>query len=404
MFTKIEKWQRDFFTIWGGQAISLITSAILQMAFIWYLTAQTGSAMVLSLASLVGFLPQAILGPVIGVFVDRYDRKLIMIGADLFIAAVSLVLVFVAVYAKLSIWMVMVVLFLRSVGTAFHSPSLNAITPLLVPESQLTRCAGYSHTVISASYIISPAIAAFLYSMWGLNVVIALDVLGAVIASITVVLVGIPKSNAPERAAEGNTVIREMLEGFNVIRRHKGLYALLWIGAFFALIYMPINALFPLMSMEYFGGSPAHASIVETAFAGGMLAGGLLLGVWGGFKKKAFTMSSSMLLMGMSLVISGLLPINGFPLFAVCSGLMGLSSPFYSGVQTALYQEKIKPEYLGRVFSLLGSLMSFMMPIGLIASGLFADQLGVNYWFFLSGVAIAVIGCLPIVIPSVRQL
>lgn len=111
-----------------------------------------------------------------------------------------------------------------------------------------------------------------------------------------------------------------------------------------------------------------------------------------------------MLLMGMSLVISGLLPINGFPLFAVCSGLMGLSSPFYSGVQTALYQEKIKPEYLGRVFSLLGSLMSFMMPIGLIASGLFADQLGVNYWFFLSGVAIAVIGCLPIVIPSVRQL
>ena len=72
---KYNNWKLKFYTIWAGQAVSLITSAILQMAIIFYLTEKTGSAMVLSMASLVGFLPYAVFGPAIGVLVDRHDRK-----------------------------------------------------------------------------------------------------------------------------------------------------------------------------------------------------------------------------------------------------------------------------------------------------------------------------------------
>jgi DHA3 family macrolide efflux protein-like MFS transporter len=113
-------WKLKFFTIWTGQAVSLITSAILQMVIIFYLTEKTGSGMVLSMASLVGFLPYAVLGPAIGVLVDRHDRKKIMIGADLIIAAAGAVLAVIALYMELSVWMVMTVLFIRSIGTAFH--------------------------------------------------------------------------------------------------------------------------------------------------------------------------------------------------------------------------------------------------------------------------------------------
>jgi MFS transporter, DHA3 family, macrolide efflux protein len=119
---KHNNWKLKFYTIWAGQAVSLITSAILQMAIIFYLTEKTGSAMVLSMASLVGFLPYAVFGPAIGVLVDRHDRKKIMIGADLIIAAAGAVLAIVALYMELPIWMVMVVLFIRSIGTAFHTP------------------------------------------------------------------------------------------------------------------------------------------------------------------------------------------------------------------------------------------------------------------------------------------
>ncbi|HRN43615.1 MAG TPA: macrolide efflux MFS transporter Mef(A) [Flavobacterium sp.] len=400
---KYNNWKLKFYTIWAGQAVSLITSAILQMAIIFYLTEKTGSAMVLSMASLVGFLPYAVFGPAIGVLVDRHDRKKIMIGADLIIATAGAVLAIVALYTELSVWMVMVVLFIRSIGTAFHSPALNAVTPLLVPEEQLTKCAGYSQSVQSISYIISPAAAALLYSAWKLNAIIAIDVLGAVIASITVAIVSIPKLGDQVQRLKPN-FLREMKEGIVALRQNKGLFALLLLGTLYTLVYMPINALFPLISMEYFNGTPVHISITEIAFASGMLVGGLLLGRLGKFEKRILLITGSFFIMGASLAVSGLLPPSRFVIFVACCAVMGLSVPFYSGVQTALFQEKIKPEYLGRVFSLTGSIMSFAMPIGLILSGFFADRIGVNHWFLLSGILIIGIAIVCPMITEVRKL
>lgn len=400
---KQRNWKRSFFTIWAGQAISLITSAVLQMAIIWYLTDTTGSAMVLSMATMVGFLPQAILGTVIGVWVDRWNRKLVMIGADLIVAAAGAALALVALTIDLPIWVVMLVLFIRSVGTAFHTPALSAVTPLLVPEDQLTKCAGYSQSVQSVSYILSPAIGAYLYATWELNQIIAIDIIGAIIAAITVSIVAIPKQMKKDESVKSN-FFGEAKEGYRIFKESKGLFALLWIGALYMFVFMPINALFPLMSMSYFGGTATHASIVEIVFAAGMLVGGLLLGIWGGFKNRARSITFSIALMGISLFVSGLLPVNGFLVFVLCSTLMGFSSPFYSGVQMALIQEKIEPEYLGRVFGLLGSIMSFAMPIGLIMSGIFADQIGINTWFMLSGICVIGIAILCVVLPSIRNL
>ena len=396
-------WKRSFFTIWAGQAISLITSAVLQMAIIWYLTDTTGSALVLSMATMVGFLPQAILGTMIGVLVDRWNRKLVMIGADLIIAVAGVVLAVVALMIELPVWVVMVVLFIRSIGTAFHSPALSAATPLLVPEDQLTKCAGYSQSVQSVSYILSPAIAAFLYATWDLNLIIALDVLGALVACITVTIVAIPKQEIKTEMVQ-SSIISEAKAGYNILKENKGLFALLLIGAFYCFIYMPINALFPLMSMSYFGGTTTHASIVEIMFAVGMLAGGLLLSTWGGFKKPTISIVTSFIAMGFALIIAGLLPINGFFIFVFCSAIMGFSAPFYSGVQMALIQEKIQPEYLGRVFGLLGSIMSLAMPLGLIVSGIFADQIGINRWFAVSGIGILILALLSSLHPSMKEL
>ena len=110
---KIRNWKQDFYTIWAGQAVSLITSGVLQMAIIWHLTNTTGSAMVLSMATLVGFLPQAVLGSAIGVLVDRWNRKMVMIGADVIIACAGLVLTVISLSAELPVWIVMLILFIR---------------------------------------------------------------------------------------------------------------------------------------------------------------------------------------------------------------------------------------------------------------------------------------------------
>ena len=377
---KILNWKYSFFTIWSGQAISILTSSVLQMAIVFYLTEKTNSSMVLSLATLVGFLPQAILGIFIGVWVDRLSRKLVMIGADLFIAAAGAVLAIIALFMNPPVWLIFVVLFLRSIGAAFHTPAINAVTPLLVPEDKLAKCAGYSQAIQSVSSIVSPAVGALLYSIWSLSAIIVLDVAGALIASLTVALVKIPDMKQPVEAKR-SSVLLDIKKAYGVLKEQRGLITLLWIGALYMFAFMPINALFPLMSMNHFGGGTSHVALTEVVFAAGMLAGGLLLGAWGGFKKKTVTMCLSIAVMGMALLISGLLPANGFVFFVICCTIMGFSAPFY-GVQTAIFQEKIRPEYLGRVFSLSISTMSLAMPLGLIASGFFADTIGVEMGFY----------------------
>lgn len=395
-------WKRTFFTIQSGQAISLITSSALQMALIFYLTEKTNSSMTLALATLVGFLPQGVLGLFIGGWIDRHSRKRIMIGADLFIAAVSALLAVISAFLDPPVWVVLAILFLRSIGSAFHTPSINAVTPLIVPTDKLAKCTGYIQSLQSVSSIVSPALGALLYAQCTLTEIIALDVVGAVIASIAVMLVKIPNidvANIPQ--SEG--VLAGAKEAYRILAQQKDLLTLLWMGALYMFAYMPINALFPLISMNHFGGTTWHVAMSESVFAAGMLLGGIVLGVWGGFQRKTTTVLLSIAVMGIALLIAGVLPASGFIAFVVCCAIMGFSAPFY-GVQTAIYQEMVRPEYLGRVFSLSLSTMSLAMPLGLIAAGCFADMTGVETWFAISGIFIAGIAVVGAVLPSIKEL
>ena len=395
-------WKRTFFTIQSGQAISLITSSALQMALIFYLTEKTNSSMTLALATLVGFLPQGVLGLFIGGWIDRHSRKRIMIGADLFIAAVSALLAVISAFLDPPVWVVLAILFLRSIGSAFHTPSINAVTPLIVPTDKLAKCTRYIQSLQSVSSIVSPALGALLYAQCTLTEIIALDVVGAVIASIAVMLVKIPNidvANIPQ--SEG--VLAGAKEAYRILAQQKGLLTLLWMGALYMFAYMPINALFPLISMNHFGGTTWHVAMSESVFAAGMLLGGIVLGVWGGFQRKTTTVLLSIAVMGIALLIAGILPASGFIAFVVCCAIMGFSAPFY-GVQAAIYQEMVSPEYLGRVFSLSLSTMSLAMPLGLIAAGCFADMTGVETWFAISGIFIAGIAVVGAVLPSIKEL
>lgn len=398
----IMNWKKNFFTIWIGQAFSQFTSTILQFTIVWYLTDQTGSALVLSAAMLMGFLPQGILGPFIGVFIDRFSRKRIMIISDLLISLASLVLVIAGWMGFLSIGLIMVILLIRSIGTAFHTPCLQAVTPQIVPKEQLTRCAGYSQSLESVSQILSPVLAAVLYQAWSLSGIVFLDVIGALIAVAALGISQIP--NLPKRGKVAKLhVMHEAKEGFRILRMNKGMLGLVLIGALYVLALMPTSALFPLMSMSYFGGTSTHAGIVEVIFAVGLLIGSLILSKWGGTKNRIYTIIGSYLLMSVSLFISGLLPPNGFVAFVICAWLMGISGPFYWGMFTPLLQSNFKAEYLGRVISLSSSIRLICAPIALSLSGVFAELFGVEKWFLVAGGLTVLAAILCLAIPTIRE-
>jgi len=398
----IENWKKNFITIWTGQAFSQFSSSVLQFAIVWYLTDKTSSAIVLSVAMLVGFLPQGIFGPVIGVFIDRYDRKKIMMISDLLISAASFTMVIAGGMGVLSTELIMVVLLVRSIGSAFHNPCLQAVTPQIVPMNQLTRCSGYSQALESVTQILSPVIAAVLYQSWSLSGIIFLDVIGALIAVFTLGITVIPKLERNEGSGKIH-VWRETREGFRILQTKRGMLGLVLIGSIYTFAMMPISALFPLMSMSYFNGTSTSASVVEVIFSIGMLIGSVILSKWGGTRNRIYTIAGSFFLMSFSLFVSGSLPPNGFMAFVICSCLMGISGPFYWGMYTPILQSRFEAQYLGRIMSLSGSIRIISGPIGLAVSGVFAERFGVEKWFLVSGVIVLFAALLFLTVPSVRS-
>lgn len=398
----MKNWKKTFYTIWVGQAFSQLSSSILQFAIVWYLTDTTKSGMVLSLAMLVGYLPQGLLGPFIGVYIDRMNRKMLMIVSDLAIAGVSLILAVCAAGGRLPVWLVLVVMLARAVGTAFHSPTLQAVTPQLVPKEELTRCAGYTQSLQSVSQILSPALAAVLYNTWDLSAIIFLDVAGAVIAVLFLAVCRIPKHEGAGNA-ENVHVIREAMEGLRILCTKKGMLGLVLVSSLYTVAMMPVSALFPLMSMGRFGGTSTHASIVEVIFSVGFFTGALILGKWGGTKNKIYTIIGSYILMAFCLFGSGLLPPSGYPVFCFFAWLMGVSGPFYWGMYTPLLQEKFEEKYMGRIMSITGSIRLISGPLALCISGVFADYYGEENWFLVAGVIVSAAAMCCILHPAIRN-
>ena len=398
----IPHWKRKFVLLWVGQAVSILTSMISQYALIWYLTYSTGSAAVLSVATIAAMLPQGLLSPFTGAFADRFDRRVIMMAADGAIGLVSLGLVAAAADGSLTTAAILLALALRSVGSAFHTPCIQAVTHLLAPPEALTRCAGWSQGIQTVSMLLSPALAALLYEQAPLAWVIALDTLGAVFAILGVLLARLPVLRVGD-AGQKLRVWADTVEGFRVLKSKRWLWELCLICALFSVVFMPVSALYPLMSIDYFQAGTQGAALVETIWSVGMLLGSVVLGFWGGTRNKVYTMLGSVLFLGVTLVLTGLLPPSGFTAFAVLTMLMGLSAPFFNSIFTALIQEKVEGEYLGRVLGLTGAIMTLASPLGLAASALFSGRTGLSVWFLLAGIGTLACGALAFALPSIRH-
>lgn len=387
------RWKKTFFTIWAGQAFSILGSSAAQFAVIWWLTIQTGSAVVLAMASMVSFLPMALIGPFAGAWVDRLSRKTVMIAADLLIAAASAVLAAAFLLGTPAMWLIYLILFLRAVGLVFHAPAMQAALPMLVPQSELTKIGGWNQLVQSGSLMLGPALGTMVMTAFSIPAVMLLDILGAAAAIITLVLVKIPD---PERNLTAKQNIgKEMLEGLKEIHRNQPLKAITVTMILSSLIYVPLGSLFPLMVSEHFGGTAWHASAVQFLFASGLLVSSLILGIWGGIKDKFLMINLAIGSFGIIVAVAGALPPSAFITFAILCVLIGLIGNFVTVPYIAYIQSTVPPTSLGRVFAIVTSLMSFASPLGLFVAGPVANQVGIASWFLISGlleVMIALMG------------
>jgi len=403
-----KNWAARFFTIWGGGAFSLFGSALVQFALVWYLTKETGSATVLATASLAALLPQIILGPFAGALVDRWNRRIIMIVADGGIAIATLVLIWLFATGNIQIWHIYALGAIRSLGGAFHHPAMTSSTSLMVPKKHLARVAGANQTLQGIINISAPPLGALLIELISTQNVLLIDIGTAMLAILPLLFISIPKP--PRQVAQENGVTekttywQDLRAGFTYVVKWPGLFGLILLAMMLNFLLSPASSLLPLVVTRIFNGSATELGWVESTFGVGIILGGVLLSIWGGFKRRIVTSFSGIIGIGLGILLTGLVPENMFHLFLAAGFLTGFSQVFANGPLNAIFQASITPDMQGRVFSLLGAGATAMMPLGLMIAGPISDQLGIRFWFVFGGSVCILMTIAAIFVPAIMNI
>ncbi|MCJ7520084.1 MAG: MFS transporter [Anaerolineaceae bacterium] len=399
-------WKKTFFIIWTGQAFSLLGSELVQFALVWYLTKQTGSASVLAFASFVALIPRVLISPFSGALVDRWNRQRVMIFADAAIAVFTMLLAVIFWLGKIQIWHIYAIMFIRSLGSGFHWPAMQASTSLMVPKEQLPRISGLNQTLRGALGIVAPVAAALLLEFMPMFGILSIDVLTAIIAISPLLFVIIPqpdKSGLTEMTKPAH-LWEDVKAGFHYLANWKGMFYLAIAATVLNFLLNPGFTFMPLLVTSYFGKGAIDLSLIESAFSAGMILGGIILSAWGGFNRNIFTILTGLIGMAVGTALTALTPPNIFYLAVVGMAITGFMNPIVNAPIAAIIQTNADPKMQGRIFSMLESLVSAMMPISMLIAAPVAEWIGIRGWLLFGAVGCFTMGIAGFFIPALVHL
>ncbi|NHJ33156.1 MAG: MFS transporter [Asgard group archaeon] len=367
---------KGFTFFWSGQLVSLLGSSIIQFVLTWWITVETASPLLLSLAMFIGFIPTIILTPVAGVFVDRWNRKALIGTVDFLQAAVTVLLLFLFMYDFVTVPILLIFLAVRGVFQAFHQPAVMTLIPIMVPRKHLGRVNSLDYFFNSIVFLIGPIIAAFLYKFLAIHHILWIDAASFLIAVVPLIFVKIPKIiKERTEAKEKKKFLTDFKEGFVFIKEKKGLLPLLsaFIGGNFFI--MPLYTLLNLFIFSTHAGMETNLALVLALNQAGMLASSILFIIWKGFKKKVIGV-----IVGISCMYSGFLlltfaPYQWFWFIGIGFLILGFGLPMANISSSTIWQSIVPKEKLGRVMSVRVAIAQFTSPLGIILSGVITDAI-----------------------------
>jgi MFS transporter, DHA3 family, macrolide efflux protein len=402
-----KKWVAPFLTIWIGQALSLVGSQLVQFAMVWWLTKTTGSARMLATASIIGLLPQVILGPFVGTLVDRWNRRLIMIVADSISALAIVVMTYLFWSNQIQIWHFFIIMFIRSICAGFQQPAMQASVTLMVPKDYYSRVQGINQAMMGLMTIVAAPVGALLLSVLPMYGILAIDIVTAIIAVIPMLLIRIPqpvRQLSIELAGNKPTVWQDFKEGLHYVFSWSGLVMILVITMLINLLLTPASSLLPILVTKAYLGEAAQFAWMSSAFGIGTIVGGVLLGIWGGFRRRIVTALSGLVVLGVVIILLGLVPAQAFYLAFALAFALGFVTPIINGPLFAVVQSTVDPQMQGRVFTLIMSFATAMSPLGLIIAGPVADAFGVRIWYVIGGALTILMAVVSFSIPAVMHI
>jgi DHA3 family macrolide efflux protein-like MFS transporter len=393
-------WKKKVAVFLVGQTITTFGSLLVQYALLWHLTLTTKSGVVLALAAVFGFLPQAIVSIFAGVWADRVNRKLMIIVSDSTIALATLVLAFFMLSGVDDLWLVFLVMAVRSVGAGIQMPAISALIPQIVPTDKLMRVNGINSSVQSSLLIIGPVAAAGIYSTFSLAAILFVDVVTAVIGLSLLATIAVPTLS---RAASDDkpSYFTDLREGLEYIFSHD---LVRWVMVIYSIVFLLVVApsnLSPLMLVRTFGSDVWLLTILELSFGIGMVAGGALMAIFASKMDRLGMMVGTSILFGVLAVVMGF--TTNLILFYSLFFLIGLAVPAFSTSSMTLLQETVEPERQGRVFGFMGIVMAVAMPVGMAVLGPLADIVSVEILLIATGAITVLIAVVAVLLPAGKR-
>jgi DHA3 family macrolide efflux protein-like MFS transporter len=393
-------WKKRVTVFLVGQTISTFGSLLVQYALLWHLTLTTKSGLVLALAAVFGFLPQAIVSIFAGVWADRINRKVMIILSDSAIALATLALAFFMFSGVEDLWLIFLVMAVRSVGAGIQMPAISALIPQIVPTDKLMRVNGINSSVQSSLLILGPVVAAGIYSTMSLAAILFIDVVTAVIGLSLLATIAVPTLS---RVANNDkpSYFTDLKEGLNYIFSHD---LVRWVMVIYSIVFLLVVApsnLSPLMLVRTFGGDVWLLTILELSFGIGMVAGGALMAIFASKVDRLGMMVGTSIIFGVLAVVMGF--TTNLVIFYSLFFLIGLAVPAFSTSSMTLLQETVEPERQGRVFGFVGIVMAVAMPIGMAVLGPLADIVSVEILLIATGAITVFVAVVAVLLPAGKR-
>jgi DHA3 family macrolide efflux protein-like MFS transporter len=392
-------WRRDTTLFLSGQVVSLFGSMLVQYAVLWYLTLTTKDGAVLALSTVFGFLPQAIVSIFGGVWADRHNRKLLIIGADAAIAAATAALAILMFLGNRDLWLIFVALAVRSTGAGIQTPAVSALLPQLVPTERLLAVNGLIQTIHAGMALVGPAVAAILYATLPLSAILGIDVVTAIVGIGLLTLV--PVSKVVRTDSEPAGYFTDLAAGFRYVVSHPLIRWLLGLYAVVMVLAAAPSFLTPLMVARTFGEEVWKLTVLELAFSIGMMLAGATIGLWGKrFSRMTLIIGASV---GFGVLSIGMGLSTNLWVFYGFMFLTGVAVPAFSTPSMTVLQETVEPDRQGRVFGFFGIVSALSMPVGMAVFGPLANVRSVEFVLVAAGLVTLVVAAVALTLPSGRR-
>ena len=395
---------KSYMFFFAGQLFSLLGSLVVFFAISVWITDETGSALMLSIANFIFLIPTLVFFPIAGVISDRYDRRMIILVADSLQAIITTILALSFMFNFTEFWFVFTIIGFRSVCQAFHQPTVSAIIPSMIPKDKLSRVNGIRYLFLGIVQFIGPAVGATLLFFFPIKYILWLDVITFFIALVPLITLKAPTIQIDTMGQEKSSFGKEIKSGFSILRGVPGLLIIMILAMLLVMLSQPAMVLAPFFIKIIHGGSTFTLALIQMIMQGGMILGSILVSVKKKWNNKIRTFFIGIMLMNLGYLIYGLAPIGFYPMLWIGSFVMGFVMPVVNTIVMTAIQISVPLDKMGRVSSLLNLLMMVASPLGTILAGPLSEIMGVSNLYILCALFSMIVTIIPYIFTGIRHI